>query len=118
MVPYEWHLKLYGKFDGRGESATELLSVGEPARLSKFPKMVKVSLKDMISKTNADAECLMCVTERLACSRVKVPVTSNDEIKSIALPHFLVYSHTAHCLVIKSVHSFINLVRVVREACN
>lgn len=93
----------------------------------------------MTSKTNAETKYLVCTAERLACSRVKVLVTSNkmktitqivnvkikipeSSILLIYSPHlssqFLVYSHATHCLVIKSVHSFINLVRAMRETCN
>ena len=56
---------------------TELPSVSKPAWFGKFPKVIKVSLKDVTSKTDAETECFICMTERLTCSRVKVPVTSN-----------------------------------------
>ena len=97
--------------------------MSEPAWLSKFTKVVKISFKYISSQSNADTENLIGMSESLSCCCRKIPVTS-DEVESVAktvnveievakasillyhhlhfVPHFLIDAHAAHGLMINA----------------
>ena len=64
-LSHKRYLKFCGKCDGGRKFVAKPPRVSEPGWLSKIAKVVKVPLKNVFSKTDADAECLIYAWRRV-----------------------------------------------------